>query len=104
MDQTSQDAPKGWSGMKVIGVIVVVVVIAGIIWLMKPSSNAPAKNGQTGQTQTQQTAQSNPSPTDNSNASIDAGIQAADQSVSNLTNDSAAIDQSLNDTPVPQSQ
>lgn len=103
----------------IIGIVVVVVVVGGLWWwIASKNSGAPAPAMSINQTSTgantvQQNSSSTVAPTstasstapmDDSDASLNAQLNAADSQMNNFNADSASINQGINDQPVPQGQ
>ena len=99
---------------KVILGIVIVVIIAGGIWVWKssapsatntaantnqPAANTPSANNASSGSQTQ----TGVSASDNSNAALQASLSNVDSKMSGFSSDNASVNQGMNDQPVQQS-
>jgi len=88
--------------MKMIVWIVVAIAVVGVGWwlyTMNMNASAPASNGNGTSTPVTQSGAA-----DNSDQAIGQSMANVDTQINGFTSDSAAVDQGLNDQPVPQQQ
>jgi hypothetical protein len=89
--------------------LVVVLVIAGLWYVLAGKSQSVyPQNSAVSQSVTTSTGQPRPSDSvstrDNSNASLDQDLSSVDAQLNAINSNSASVDQSLNDTPVSQTE
>ncbi len=81
---------------KIVLTVVIIIVVAGILWYVgvgKKAANAPGPNATSGLST---------SDSDTSDAALQKDLTTVDAQMNGLSKDSASVDSSLNDKPVPQ--
>lgn len=87
------------SNKVIMWVVIAVVVIGGFWWYSIQQMNAPENASQV---QNKADAEAMAAAQDSSDTSINNDVSALDKQAADLSADSASIDQSLNDQPIPQ--